>query len=155
MALKSVSCMPCMVNSFLFLVASKWSLPTVVYAHGLSCYCETAASIGYVSNVKPLNLQTCLPDRQALNDLRFIFASKARHMEFLKSLGIQSTNKGVSTGQQWIDSTGKWSAPSRLSIGKLIGSVTSADKSSFEGVIRNHSRHSTNGGWYLLPSEEK
>jgi aldehyde dehydrogenase (NAD+) len=74
-------------------------------------------------------------------------------MEFLKSLGIQSTNKGVSTGQQWIDSTGEVINSFSPVDGKLIGSVTSADKSSFEGVIKR-SQQAFNQ-WRLVPAPKR
>jgi aldehyde dehydrogenase (NAD+) len=56
-------------------------------------------------------------------------------MEFLQTLRIQSSNKGVSTGQEWINSSGEsidsWSPVD----GKKIGTVIAADKTSYEAVM--------------------
>ncbi|MBL7739805.1 MAG: aldehyde dehydrogenase family protein [Chitinophagaceae bacterium] len=56
-------------------------------------------------------------------------------MDFLKTLHILAENQGVSTGLQWINSTGK-TIPSYSPVdGKLIGSVIAADKNSYETVM--------------------
>jgi aldehyde dehydrogenase (NAD+) len=57
-------------------------------------------------------------------------------MEFLAQLHIQPNNKGVSTGQNWIDTKGEVINSHSPVDGKLIGSVTSADKKSYEAVIQ-------------------
>jgi aldehyde dehydrogenase (NAD+) len=57
-------------------------------------------------------------------------------MDFLKTLKIESLNNGVSTGSKWLDSKGE-TIPSYSPVdGKLIGSVVSADKASYESVIK-------------------
>jgi aldehyde dehydrogenase (NAD+) len=57
-------------------------------------------------------------------------------MEFLAQLHIQSNNKGVSTGQNWIDTKGEVINSYSPVDGKLIGAVTAADKKSYEAVIQ-------------------
>ena len=56
-------------------------------------------------------------------------------MEFLQQLGITPQNPGVSTGIQWINSTGATIDSYSPVDGKKIGSVTTADKQSYEQVI--------------------
>src|SRR5689334_12619095 len=63
-------------------------------------------------------------------------SSKKTAMDFLKALGVRSDNRGVSTGLQWIDTTGEKIASYSPVDGKLIGSVVAADKSSYEKVIK-------------------
>jgi aldehyde dehydrogenase (NAD+) len=57
-------------------------------------------------------------------------------MDFLAQLHIQSNNKGVSTGQNWIDTKGEVINSHSPVDGKLIGAVTAADKKSYEAVIQ-------------------
>ena len=56
-------------------------------------------------------------------------------MEFLQQLGVTPQNPGVSTGIQWINSTGATIDSYSPVDGKKIGSVTTADKQSYEQVI--------------------
>ena len=56
-------------------------------------------------------------------------------MKFLSELQIQTNNKGVSTGTKWIASKGAKIESYSPVDGKLIGSVSSADKNSYEMVI--------------------
>ncbi len=56
-------------------------------------------------------------------------------MDFLKTLGIQENNKGVSTGYTWIESNGELITSSSPVDAKQIASVTSADKASYENVM--------------------
>jgi len=56
-------------------------------------------------------------------------------MEFLSQLNIESKNKGVSTGQQWISSKGRAIESVSPVDGKLIATVSTTDKESYEGVI--------------------
>jgi len=60
-------------------------------------------------------------------------------MEFLKTLHIESDNNGISTGIKWIESTGEMINSYSPVDGKLIGSVRSADKNSYEQVINTAS----------------
>ena len=57
-------------------------------------------------------------------------------MDFLKSLKLGNINKGVSTGQEWIPSTGKNMDSYSPVDGKLVGSIQLADKSAYEMVIK-------------------
>jgi aldehyde dehydrogenase (NAD+) len=56
-------------------------------------------------------------------------------MDFLKALQINTTNDGVSTGVNWIKSKGETINSHSPVDGKLIGSVTAADKEGYETVI--------------------
>jgi len=56
-------------------------------------------------------------------------------MDFLKSLGINELNAGVSTGQEWMKSSGINIESFSPVDGKLIGAVTAADKTSYEAVV--------------------
>ncbi len=56
-------------------------------------------------------------------------------MDFLSQLGITSANPGVSTGTQWINSNGAVIDSFSPVDGKKIGSVTTADTSSYESAI--------------------
>lgn len=57
-------------------------------------------------------------------------------MDFLKTLKVESINKGVSTGTQWITSKGKTIDSFSPVDGKKIASVSTADKESYEAVIK-------------------
>lgn len=57
-------------------------------------------------------------------------------MDFLKKLKIEKENKGVSTGIQWLDSKGDLYTSSSPVDGKIIGTVKSADKETYEAVIK-------------------
>ncbi len=56
-------------------------------------------------------------------------------MEFLKALNINLQNPGVSTGLQWIKSKGEKINSYSPVDGKLIGSVTAADRNAYDTVI--------------------
>ncbi|TAL51216.1 MAG: aldehyde dehydrogenase family protein, partial [Chitinophagaceae bacterium] len=56
-------------------------------------------------------------------------------MEFLKTLKVHQQNSGVSTGINLIKSKGEEILSNSPVDGKLIGSVTAADKESYEKVI--------------------
>lgn len=56
-------------------------------------------------------------------------------MEFLKQLQIAASNPGVSTGSQWIAGNGAVIDSYSPVDGKKIGSVTGADKTSYEAAI--------------------
>jgi aldehyde dehydrogenase (NAD+) len=53
----------------------------------------------------------------------------------LKELGINNSNQGVSTGMTWIKSKGEKIVSSSPVDGKIIATVISADKSSYEMVV--------------------
>lgn len=56
-------------------------------------------------------------------------------MEFLQQLKLTSKNKGVSTGNTWFESTGKWVESYSPVDGKLIGSVQVADRANYDLVV--------------------
>lgn len=56
-------------------------------------------------------------------------------MEFLSHLKIEKENKGVSTGLEWIPSSGEKISSYSPVDGKLIGSVFAADKDAYDLVI--------------------
>ncbi|MEJ8819885.1 L-piperidine-6-carboxylate dehydrogenase [Lacibacter sp. H407] len=55
--------------------------------------------------------------------------------DFIQQLGIKAQNSGVSTGVNWLASTGELITSSSPVDGKTIASVTSADKATYETVI--------------------
>lgn len=57
-------------------------------------------------------------------------------MEFLKPLRIKETNEGVSTGTNWLKSNGEVIESSSPVDGKTIGKIISADRESYEAVIK-------------------
>ena len=57
-------------------------------------------------------------------------------MDFLKTLRINETNEGVSTGSVWLQSKGETINSYSPVDGKKIGSVSGADKASYEAVIK-------------------
>lgn len=56
--------------------------------------------------------------------------------EFLVKLGVQSENKGVSTGAQWLTTSGEKIISGSPVDGKEIASVYSADQKSYEAVVQ-------------------
>ncbi len=56
--------------------------------------------------------------------------------DILKQLGIKENNKGVSTGTNWLSSTGEIISSSSPVDGKAIASVAAADKEAYETVIQ-------------------
>lgn len=74
-------------------------------------------------------------------------------MEFLKTLGIGSKNQGVSTGTKWHPSKGaridSWSPVN----GKLIGSVTGADKKSYDAAVKKAAEAFVQ--WRLWPAPRR
>ncbi|HET9058098.1 MAG TPA: aldehyde dehydrogenase family protein [Chitinophagaceae bacterium] len=60
-------------------------------------------------------------------------------MEFLKALKIKKENSGVSTGIDWFDTKGEKFVSSSPVDGKVIATVTSADKLNYEAVINKAS----------------
>ena len=74
-------------------------------------------------------------------------------MDFLKALGVEHSNQGVSTGQQWIKSNGETINSFSPVNGKLVGSVTSADKKSYEAVIKKAEEAFIQ--WRLVPAPKR
>ena len=56
-------------------------------------------------------------------------------MDFLKSLNISSENMGVSTGREWIKTSGENFESYSPVDGKLIGTVSSIDKETYDTVV--------------------
>lgn len=56
-------------------------------------------------------------------------------MDFLKSLRINQVNEGVSTGQHWIETKGEIISSHSPVDGKLIASIKTCDKNSYEAVV--------------------
>ncbi|MFT3674626.1 MAG: aldehyde dehydrogenase family protein [Chitinophagaceae bacterium] len=56
-------------------------------------------------------------------------------MEFLRQLKLESVNKGVSTGTQWLDTSGPLYSSYSPADGTLIGSVSGADDTAYEKVL--------------------
>jgi aldehyde dehydrogenase (NAD+) len=56
-------------------------------------------------------------------------------MEFLKALNIQAQNAGVAIGRQWLTTKGETLSSHSPVDGQLIGTVTGADKHSYEAAI--------------------
>lgn len=56
-------------------------------------------------------------------------------MEFLRQLKLESVNKGVSTGTQWLDAAGPLYPSYSPADGTLIGSVSGADDTAYEKVL--------------------
>ena len=74
-------------------------------------------------------------------------------MDFLKILYIDSTNKGISTGNKWLTSKGEIINALSPVDGKLIGSVTSTDKESYDEVIKTAEKAFT--AWRLMPAPKR
>jgi len=74
-------------------------------------------------------------------------------MDFLKILHIESDNNSVSTGSKWIKSQGEIINSYSPVDGKLIGSVTAADKNSYEQVINSSSNAFKQ--WRLMPAPKR
>lgn len=74
-------------------------------------------------------------------------------MDFLKSLKLNARNPGVSTGQEWLDSTGKQIDSYSPVDGKLVGSIQLADKTSFETVVKKAEQ--AFGVWRTWPAPRR
>ena len=74
-------------------------------------------------------------------------------MDFLSTLKISSTNKGVSTGTQWIASKGEIRDSYSPVDGKKIASVIAADKDSYETVIKKAEEAFKT--WRLVPAPKR
>jgi aldehyde dehydrogenase (NAD+) len=65
----------------------------------------------------------------------YLCISKKITMDFLKALKINDTNDGISTGVNWIKSKGETISSYSPVDGKIIGSITAADKEGYELVV--------------------
>ncbi|HEY0434177.1 MAG TPA: aldehyde dehydrogenase family protein, partial [Chitinophagaceae bacterium] len=71
-------------------------------------------------------------------------------MDFLQILGLEAINGGVSTGVNWLPSNGEALISSSPVDGRHIGSVTLADRGSYDEVIQTAQRAFTS--WRLMPA---
>jgi aldehyde dehydrogenase (NAD+) len=74
-------------------------------------------------------------------------------MDFLKTLKIESTNNGVSTGTKWIKTSGETIDSYSPVDGEKIGSVIAADKASYEIVINK--AEEAFKIWRLIPAPKR
>lgn len=74
-------------------------------------------------------------------------------MDFLKALKIGETNKGISTGKEWLDTTGGSLVSTSPVDGKVIGAVTLADKAAYEAVINKAQQAFTY--WRTVPAPKR
>jgi aldehyde dehydrogenase (NAD+) len=74
-------------------------------------------------------------------------------MDFLKDLQLEKDNSGVSTGTEWLKTTGEKISSYSPVDGKLIGTVTSADKDSYEKVIKKAEEAFLQ--WRLIPAPRR
>ena len=73
--------------------------------------------------------------------------------EALKTLGVKSSNPGVSTGKKWINSKGTYIASYSPADGKLIGKVKTADEASFNKVVQQSLKAFEE--WRLVPAPKR
>jgi aldehyde dehydrogenase (NAD+) len=71
-------------------------------------------------------------------------------MNFLEVLDLKSENKGVSTGAKWLSSKGEMLHSYSPVDGKLIGSVSTTDKESYEKAIETAQQAFLH--WRLMPA---
>lgn len=74
-------------------------------------------------------------------------------MEFLKTLRIVTNNEGVSTGINFIEAKGEVINSFSPVDGKLIGSVTTTDKKSYEAVIKKAGEAFLQ--WRMVPAPKR
>ncbi len=74
-------------------------------------------------------------------------------MQFLKDLQLSSSNQGVSTGLKWLRSKGEKITSYSPVDGSVIGSVTGADRDSYDAVI--DSAVIAFKEWRLVPSPQR
>ncbi len=74
-------------------------------------------------------------------------------MDFLKILKVETNNQGVSTGTKWITTKGETIDSISPVDGKKIGSVTAADKESYEAVIKKAEKAFLT--WRTMPAPKR
>ncbi len=74
-------------------------------------------------------------------------------MDFLQTLNISATNKGVSTGVQWVKSKGEKLSSYSPVDGVLIGTVLGADKEAYDTVIEK--AQEAFADWRLWPAPKR
>src|SRR6187551_2106217 len=74
-------------------------------------------------------------------------------MDFLKVFSIDANNQGTSTGSNWLRSSGEKIDSFSPVDGKLIGSVSTADKASYEEIIQT--AESAFKKWRMIPAPRR
>jgi aldehyde dehydrogenase (NAD+) len=74
-------------------------------------------------------------------------------MKFLKTLNIAATNKGVSTGVNWVAAKGEKIISHSPVDGKLIGTVVGADRKAYDTVVAKAAEAFTE--WRLWPAPKR
>ena len=74
-------------------------------------------------------------------------------MDFLQTLNIGANNKGVSTGLQWIKAKGEKISSYSPVDGKLIGTVTGADRLAYDTVVEK--AQEAFAEWRLWPAPKR
>src|SRR4051812_38864601 len=74
-------------------------------------------------------------------------------MDFLKTLRLQSNNNGVSTGSKWLPSKGETIDSYSPVDGKLIGSIVSADRDTYDKTIAT--AQDAFKQWRLVPAPRR
>lgn len=74
-------------------------------------------------------------------------------MDFLSQLNIKSHNPGVSTGTKWIDAPGEKLLSHSPVDGKLIGSLSAADRDTYDKVVAK--AHEAFLQWRLWPAPKR
>ncbi|HCY88822.1 MAG TPA: aldehyde dehydrogenase family protein, partial [Chitinophagaceae bacterium] len=74
-------------------------------------------------------------------------------MDFLKALQIQAKNPGVSTGKNWIKSTGSDISSFSPVDGQLIGTIKAADAASYEKTVQT--AREAFAEWHLCPAPKR
>ena len=74
-------------------------------------------------------------------------------MDFLKALNIGTSNKGVSTGLTWIKTKGEKLSSYSPVDGKLIGTVTGADREAYDAVVEKAQQ--AFAVWRLWPAPKR
>ena len=74
-------------------------------------------------------------------------------MDFLKVLGVNAQNPGVSTGSNWLKTKGEKIISHSPVDGKVIGAVTAADRNAYDTVIKTAEKAFAE--WRLWPAPKR
>ncbi len=74
-------------------------------------------------------------------------------MDFLKLLGVNAQNPGVSTGSNWLKTKGEKIISHSPVDGKVIGAVTAADRNAYDTVIKTAEKAFAE--WRLWPAPKR
>ncbi len=74
-------------------------------------------------------------------------------MDFLKQLNLSTQNNGISTGQNWIQTTGEVITSYSPVDAKIIGTVTTADLKVYEAVVKKAEEAFLQ--WRLVPAPKR